>query len=48
MYVLKARLALSAQSDLIVAITTIHRSLLAKLEEGFGLQTRLSANTEKV
>jgi len=44
MYVFKSKLALSTQSDLIVAIATIHRSLFAKLEGEFVLYATLRLN----
>ena len=43
MYVLKVKLALFVQSDLIVALTTIHRSTFAGLERYFGVFATLSA-----
>ncbi len=43
MYVLKVKLALFAQSDLIVALTTIHRSTFTGLERYFGLFATLGA-----
>jgi|GEM_PF-6209177 hypothetical protein len=48
MYVIKARLALSAQSDPIVAIATIHCSLFVKLEGDFVLHATLSIHIRKV
>ena len=43
MYVLKVKLALSAQSGLIVALTTVHRSTFAGLERHFGFLPTLGA-----
>ncbi len=43
MYVLKVKLALSAQSDLLVALTTVHRSTFTGLERYFGLFATLGA-----
>ena len=43
MFVHKVKLALSAQSDLSVALTTIHRSTFAGLEWHFGVFATLGA-----
>ena len=40
-YALKVNLALSVQSDCIVALTTIHRSTFTGLERNFGILTAL-------
>ena len=47
MYVLKTKLALSAQSDLIVAIATIYRSTFAGLERYFSGLATLGADCGK-
>ena len=47
MYVLNIKLALSAQSGLSVALTTIHRSTFAGLERDFGFLTTLGAYGRK-
>ncbi len=43
MYVLKVKLVLFTQSDLVVAITTIYRSTFAGLERYFSFLTTLGA-----
>jgi hypothetical protein len=43
MHVLKVKLALSAQSDFIVALATIYRSTFSRLERYFGFLTALGA-----
>ena len=43
MYILKSKLALSTQADLIVAIATIYWSAFAGLERYFGLFATLGA-----
>ena len=48
MCAIEARLALSAQSDLIVAIATIHQSLFVELEGDFVLHATLSIHIRKV
>ena len=48
MCAIEARLALSAQSDLIIAVATIHQSLFVELEGDFVLHATLSIHIRKV